>query len=236
MKIMNSKIGKSTLGVLVAGALAVSLAACSTPAEETTESSAPASSETSNETPDPTAVIDELGGVDTQVTLDQGFLDAITGLGLTPGVLGGATLTDGVLAFPITGGNVEYWDPELDYRPYVQGSIEHDGSGISLTAGDTVVELTDFRIDPGTSELFGTVTANGTEVGQDILIFDLNGSTLNPLEEGPNGEAILQGTEVYVSEDAAGLLNDTFGTDAVVGGREVGLLVGVAQITAVPAS
>lgn len=233
MKIMNSTLGKTTLGVLAAGALAFSLAACSTPAaEEPAETSA---SESSNETPDPTAVIEELGGVDTQVTLDQGFVDALGTLGLTPGVIGGATLTDGVLAFPITGGNVEYWDPDLGYRPYVQGSVEHDGSGISLTAGDITVELTDFRIDPGTSELFGTVSANGEEVGQDILIFELNGSTLNPLQEGPNGEAILQGTEVYVSEDAAGLLNDTFGTDAVEGGREVGLLVGVAQITAVPA-
>lgn len=233
MKIMNSTLGKTTLGVLAAGALAFSLAACSAPAEE--EPAETSASESSNETPDPTAVIEELGGVDTQVTLDQGFVDAITGLGLTPGVVGPATLTDGVLAFPITGGNVEYWDPELDYRPYVQGSVEHDGSGISLSAGGTTVELTDFRIDPGTSELFGTVSANGEEVGQDILIFELNGSTLNPLQEGPNGEAILQGTEVYVSEDAAGLLNDTFGTDAVEGGREVGLLVGVAQITAVPA-
>lgn len=232
MKIMHSTLGKTTVGVLAAGALAFSLAACSTPAaDEPAESSAAESTEA----PDPTAVIDELGGVDTQVALDQGFLDAITGLGLTPGVVGSATLTDGVLAFPITGGNVDYWDPDLGYRPYVQGSIEHDGSGISLSAGGTTVELTDFRIDPGTSELFGTVSANGEEVGQDILIFELNGSTLNPLQEGPNGEAILQGTEVYVSEDAAGLLNDTFGTDAVEGGREVGLLVGVATITAAPA-
>lgn len=235
MKIMNRTFGKTTIGLVAAGALAFSLAACSMSSEEPAESSSAPTTSESNETPDPTAVIDELGGVDTQVTLDQGFLDAITGLGLTPGVVGTATLTDGVLAFPITGGNVEYWDPDLGYRPYVQGSIEHDGSGISLSAGGTTVELTDFRIDPGTSELFGTVSANGEEVGQDILIFELNGSTLNPLREGPNGEAILQGTEVYVSEDAAGLLNDTFGTDAVVGGREVGLLVGVAQITAVPA-
>ena len=91
MKIMNSTLGKTTLGVLAAGALAFSLAACSTPAaEEPAESSSSASPE-STEAPDPTAVIEELGGVDTQVTLDQGFLDAITGLGLTPGVVGTAT-------------------------------------------------------------------------------------------------------------------------------------------------
>ena len=37
----------------------------------------------------------------------------------------------------------------------------------------------------------------------------------------------LEGTEVKISEPAAGLLNDTFGTDAV----EAGLLVGIAEIT-----
>ncbi len=234
MKLSSHKLGTGTLGIAAAGLLAFSLAACSAPATTPEDTSSPSAD--SNEVPEPTAAIDSLGGVDTKVTLDQGFVDAITGLGLTPGVVGTATLTDGVLAFPINGGNVEYWDPELDYRPYVQGSVEHDGSGISLSAGGTTVELTDFRIDPGTSELFGTVSANGAEVGQDILIFELNGSTLNPLQEGPNGEAILQGTEVYISPDAADLLNETFGTDAVKGGREVGLLVGVAEITAVPAA
>ena len=43
-------------------------------------------------------------------------------------------------------------------RPFVQGIIDHEGSGLSLTAGDTTVELTDFVIDPGTSELTGTVS------------------------------------------------------------------------------
>jgi hypothetical protein len=149
-------------------------------------------------------------------------------LGLTPGVIGGATLTDGVLAFPITGGNVDYYDPEESYRPYVQGSISHDGSGISLTAGDIVVELTDFRIDPGTSQLFGTVTANGEKVGDDIYIFNLDGSTLNPLAEDADGNAVLEGTTVLISPDAAELLNATFSTDAVTDE----LVVGIAKITA----
>ena len=38
---------------------------------------------------------------------------------------------------------------------------------------------------------------------------------------------VLQGTEVKISETAAGLLNETFNTDAVT----PGLLVGVATIT-----
>ena len=223
------KIYKSTIGIAAAAVLIGSLAACSTPAEEesTTPENSP-SAEAPAADPEPLASIPSLAGVDTQVTLDAGFVEALTTLGLTPGVLGGATLTDGVLAFPITGGNVDYYDPAEDYRPYVQGEIDHEGSGISLTAGDTVVELTDFVIDPGTSRLTGTVTANGELVGEDVFIFNLDGSTLNPLTEDADGNAVLEGTTVLISEDAAPLLNETFGTDAVTDE----LVVGIAKITA----
>ena len=219
---------KSTIGIAAAGLLVAGLAGCSTtPATSTTPAPAESSSSQAAD-PQPIATLTNLEGVDTQVTLDAGFVDAITGLGLTPGVLGTATLTDGVLAFPITGGNVDYYDPSESYRPYVQGTIAHDGSGISLTAGDTVVELTDFRIDPGTSQLFGTVTANGAEVGKDIYIFNLDGSTLKPAAADADGNTVLEGTTVLVSPDAAKLLNDTFGTDAVTDQ----LVVGIAKITA----
>jgi len=220
------KFHKIAISVATAGLLVGGLAACSTTAETPAETS-PSASE--NVTPEPVASIPALDGVDTQVTLDAGFVEALGTLGLTPGVIGGATLSDeGVLAFPITGGNVDYYDPAADYRPYVQGEIDHDGSGISLTAGDTVVELTDFVIDPGTSRLTGTVTANGEKVGDDIFIFNLDGSTLNPLETDADGNAVLEGTTVYVSPDAAELLNTTFGTDAVTDQ----LVVGIAKITA----
>jgi hypothetical protein len=223
------KLYKSTIGIAAAAVLIGSLAACSTPAEEeapTTEDSPSAEAPAAD--PEPIAQLTNLDGVDTQVTLDAGFVEALTTLGLTPGVIGGATLTDGVLAFPITGGDVDYYDPAEDYRPYVQGSIEHEGSGISLTAGDTVVELTDFVIDPGTSRLTGTVSANGEVVGEDVFIFNLDGSTLNPAEADADGNTVLEGTTVLISEDAAPLLNDTFMTDAVTDE----LVVGIAKITA----
>jgi hypothetical protein len=220
------KFTKMAVSLTSAGILVAGLAACSTTSSDTTESDAP--TETASSEPTPLASIPSLAGVDTQVTLDAGFVEALTTLGLTPGVIGGATLTDGVLAFPITGGNVDYYDPSESYRPYVQGEIDHAGSGISLTAGETVVELTDFVIDPGTSRLTGTVSANGAVVGEDVFIFNLDGSTLNPLEEDAEGNAVLEGTTVLISEDAAPLLNETFGTDAVTDE----LVVGIAKITA----
>ena len=222
------KFYKVTVGIAAATLLVGGLAACSTSTESNTGSSSSSSSPSASADPEPVASIPAHDGVDTQVTLDQGFVDALGTLGLTPGVTGTATLTDGVLAFPITGGNVDYYDPAEDYRPYVQGEIDHDGSGITLTAGDTVVGLSDFKIDPGTSRLTGTVTANGAEVGKDVYIFNLDGSTLKPLETDADGNAVLEGTTVYVSPDAAALLNKTFGTDAVTDQ----LVVGIAKITA----
>jgi hypothetical protein len=79
-------------------------------------------------------------------------------------------------------------------------------------------------IDPGTSELFGTVTANGKVAAENAKLFDLDGSTLKPLQvnEG-DGTAVLEGTTVLLSADAAALLNETFKTDALAGGFPIGI-------------
>lgn len=69
----------------------------------------------------------------TAVALDTGVTGALTTLGLTPGVVGSATLADGSVSFPITGGNVKHWEPGT-VDPSVQGEIMHDGSGLSLAA------------------------------------------------------------------------------------------------------
>lgn len=219
-------LSKITVALASASLLVVGLAACS--ASTPTDTSSSSSSPSAAADPKPIASIPALEGVDTQVTLDQGFVDALTTLGLTPGVTGTATLVDGALHFPITGGNVDYYDPTQKYRPYVQGEIDHMGSGITLTAGDTVVGLSDFKIDPGTSRLTGTVTANGTLVANDVFIFNLDGTTLKPLATDADGNAVLEGTRVLISSDAAALLNKTFNTTAVTDK----LLVGIAKITA----
>jgi len=176
--------------------------------------------------PKPVAQIDALSGQSTAVTLDSGFADALASLKVTPGVVGNATLANGAVSFPITGGNVTYYKPGST-SPYVTGDIQHDGSGLSLTAGKTVVDLTDFQIDPGTQKLYGDVAVNGKSAAKHAYIFHLDGSTLKPLQTGPKNTAILEGTKVEVSPDAAALLNKTFKTDGVTDN----LLVGIAKIT-----
>ncbi|HXH78546.1 hypothetical protein [Nocardioides sp.] len=197
-------------GIAAAAVLVVPLASCGSD-----ESSAP----------EPVAAIDDLSGESTAIALDKGFTDALTSLKLTPGVTGSAKLTDGSLIFPITGGNVSVFEPG-SVPNYVVGQIQHEGSGLSLSAGGTKVLLTNFNVDPGVSRVYGDVTVNGKVAATSAYLFQLNGSTLKPLQT-KGKTAILQGTKVLISKVAAPLLNDTFKTDAV----KPGLLVGVAKIT-----
>ncbi|WP_063008774.1 hypothetical protein [Nocardia kruczakiae] len=97
----------------------------------------------------------------------------------------------------------------------MQGDINHTGSGLSLTAGPATAQPTDFDIDPGASVLYGDVSVNGAPAATHALLFNLDGSTPQPLRNGPDDTAILQGIRVLLSKDAAGLLNKTFNTDAV---------------------
>jgi len=171
------------------------------------------------------AVVPALTGKNTQISLDQGFVDALGSLGLTPGTVGKGKLRNGTLRFPITGGNVSVYTPG-EVSPYVIGQIHHEGSGLTLSAGGTTVRLSNFNVDPGISRVYGDVAVNGKTAVSSAYLFRLNGNTLMPLQtEGST--AILEGTKVFVSGPAAALLNDTFGTDAVTDQ----LLVGVAKIT-----
>jgi hypothetical protein len=170
------------------------------------------------------ATVEDVTGNQTQVTLDQGFVDALGSLKLTPGVLGEAKLEDGALKFPITGGNVSVFTPG-EVSPYVIGQLFHDTSGLTLTAGDTTVELNNFVVDPAFSKVYADVEVNDEVAAQHAYVFQLDGRTLKPVEVA-GGVATLEGTKVMISEVAAGLLNDVFKTDAVT----PGLLVGIAKI------
>ena len=96
--------------------------------------------------------------------------------------VGTAELTKaGSLVFPITGGNVKYFEPGT-VSPYVQGEIDHDGSGLSLTAGGTKVDLENFVVDPGKSQLTGKVSVDGKTAAPSAPLFFLDGRTLQPLK------------------------------------------------------
>ena len=212
----------------VAAALAFTaiagLAACGSNEESTSETgpaAAPATASTA-----PVAKIDSLTGQGTSVTLDPSFLAGLTSLKLTPAPVGSAKIDGAVATFPITGGNVTYFTPG-SVTPYVQGKINHEGSGLSLTGGGTKVELTNFVVDPAGSVLTGKVTANGKVAAESAPLFFLDGRTLKPLQPGANDTAILEGTTVSLTKEAADLLNKTYNVTALTPFFKVG----VAKIT-----
>ena len=217
-----------TAAAALAAGLALTLAACGSDDEASTATGESSESATSTE---PVAAIDSLTGKQTAVTLDPGFLEGITSLQLMPATLGSATLdgATGVIAFPITGGNVEYYDPNGSVQPYVQGLVNHDGSGLQLTgANGTVVKLENFEGDPDESLLYGNVTVNDEVFAERADLFFLDGSTLNPLAEGTEaGTAVLEGTTVSLTKTAADALNTVFETDALAEFFKVG----IAEIT-----
>jgi hypothetical protein len=175
--------------------------------------------------PKPVASIVDLHGDSTAIKLDAGFASALQTLKLTPSMSGDGTLVDGSVVFPITGGNVTVFKPGA-VSPYVIGQIQHVGSGLVLTGGDTAVTLSNFNVDPGVSRVYGDVSVNGQVAATDAFLFQLDGRTLKPLQT-KGADAILTGTKVEISPVAAPLLDQTFGTTAV----KAGLLVGIATIT-----
>ena len=216
---------KKSAVLALALALPLTLAACGSDDEATTGSST-----TQNQTePSPAAAIDTLTGKQTAVTLDTGFLEGLTALKLTPATLGGAKLEGAVISFPITGGNVTYYDPASGVTPYVQGLINHDDSGLQLTgANGKVVKLENFVVDPAESVLTGKVTVDGAVFAESAPLFFLDGRTLNPLQVNADaGTAVLQGTTVSLTKTAADALNMVFETDALA----EFFTVGIAEIT-----
>jgi len=210
---------------IIATAAALALGATACGSDESSSSSGAGSG--SSEQAKPVADIPSLSGKSTAVALDPGFVDALTKLKLTPSPLGDATISEqGVASFPITGGNVKYFKPGT-VSPFVQGEIDHDGSGLQLKGGGKTVQLTDFVVDPGASVLTGKVTVDGKEAAASAPLFFLDGRTLKPLEAKDNGTAVLEGTTVKFKDESAQLLNDTFGVTALEGG----LPVGIAKIT-----
>jgi hypothetical protein len=222
---MNSKsVTRKSFVAAAALSAVIGLSACSSNDTDTAQAAdTSSSSQVSN--PTPAAVVPAVPGGTTAVALDAGFTDALTQLGLTPGTVGGATLdgATGTVTFPITGGTVTLYDRETGYRPWVQGVLFHEGSGLSLTAGGTTVELTDFTIDPGKpARLFGNVSVNGQLAVASAPLFNLDGSTLEPPTTDADGSAVLDGTTVKLAPEAAELLNSTFSTDALAGGFVIG--------------
>jgi hypothetical protein len=121
------------------------------------------------------------------------------------------------ITFPITSGYAEIHS-DLSHKPgYILGSIEHAGSGFTLAAGATKVELSDFVVDPGNSVLYGTVGATPM-----VPLLSLDGTNVKVSMDA--GNVLLDGTVAKLTDTAAGALNQAFKVDAIKAGTPLGVV------------
>ena len=178
---------------------------------------------------DKTTDISRLGGQSTNVALDASTVKALTGLGVKLGTYGTATLSGTTVSFPITGGFAAIHS-DTSYKPgYIVGSVIHQGSGITLSAGGKTVTLSDFVVDPGDSILTGTV--NG-KIGVPLLFLNGANVKVTPTSTGVN----LDGTVAELTSTAASALNQAFGTTALTAGIPLGVVHLVATASTVKGS
>jgi len=208
------------------GVLAVAGAACGSDKKDSSTSKGSASPD-ARQPADTVTAIPSLTGVGTSVALDAGTAGALKSLGVAVAPTGKATFeaSTSTITFPITSGYAEIHS-DTTHRPgNILGSVVHEGSGFSLTAGKTKVELSDFVVDPGNSMLYGTV---GGQPGVPLLFLD--GTNVKVSMEG--GNVVLQGTVAKLTDTAAGALDKAFKTDAIKAGLPLGVVRLVAKGTA----
>jgi hypothetical protein len=209
---------KATVTALVA-ALALFGAACgdNKSSDKTAATSTPAGT-------DNVTAIPSLSGVGTSVKLDSGTAGALKSLGVAIAPSGSATFDAGTstITFPITSGYAEIHSNPAFKPGYIVGSIAHSGSGFTLSAGATKVELSDFVVDPGNSMLYGSV--GGTPK---VHLLFLDGAAVKVSMEG--GNVVLDGTVAKLTDTAAGALNKAFKVDAIKAGLPLGVVHLVAK-------
>ncbi len=155
-----------------------------------------------------------VGGI-TSVTLTSA--SALAGLGLGVGGLGSAIISPGstgtpLAYFPVTGGSIN--------TASFAGSIQHAGSGLSLSSASATVNLTNFVIDTVGGTLSGNVAVGGSSLGV-VPLFNL----------GSSGVAVAP-FSLSLTSAAAGALTQVFGVPNLTG-----FLVGNANtipVTVVP--
>lgn len=210
---------KASIAALV-GALALAGAACGS----NSSSSKPATN-ASAQSKDTVTALPSLSGVGTSVKIDPGTADALKSLGVSLAPSGNATFdaATSTITFPITSGYAEIHSDHSFQPGYILGSIEHQDSGFTLTAGSTKVELSDFVVDPGNSLLYGTV--GGTPK---VPLLSLDGTNVKVGSDSA-GNVVLDGTVAKLTDTAATALDKAFNVTALKAGIPLGTVHLVAK-------
>ena len=128
--------------------------------------------------------IDQPAGGQTQLTLDQGFLDTLRTLQVDVQPVAPATMEGSTFSFPVSGGNVTV-DPQS--ADPLMGMLQHEG-GLQLSALGRSVEFTELMLD--------------AEAGQ--VTAEVNGRRIPLIDVGKRAADVArQADEVMVSQEAA---------------------------------
>jgi hypothetical protein len=209
---------------LIAG-LGLTAAACgsSSAGKSATSPTTSVSATSATAVTDTVTAIPSLRGVGTSVTLDPGTAAALKSLGVSVAPAGSATFdaATSTVTFPITSGYAEIHSNHSFSPGWIVGSIEHDGSGLTLSAGTTSLTVSNFVVDPGNSMLYATV---GTTNMVPLLVLD--GTDVKVSMDA--GTVVLDGTVAKLTQTAATAIDTTFKTTAV----KAGLILGTVHLVA----
>lgn len=162
----------------------------------------------------PEATQDVLPRGKTSVELSDSLVNALGSLNVQATGFGGTRIRNGVADFLITGGATDLDTTKVE--------ILHAG-GLTLSAGNTRVNLTDFVISnlDGRSVLTGTIIANNRVLTRAPL-FGLQVGGISVSDSGNSNNLDLTDVDVTLSGRAARILNRTFGVNAFTAGFSIG--------------
>lgn len=141
----------------------------------------------------------------TSLVLDPNAAAALTSLGVTPGIVDPAYSANGALNFPITNSVIS---------ALRRGSIAHSG-GISLTAGSTTVDLTNFWINLNSRDLSAVINGGARA---SILNLDFSQAKVSL----SRGVLTLGPVTARLTKAAADTLNQAFNVTAFTEGLTLG--------------
>ncbi|NJR65651.1 MAG: hypothetical protein HC772_10520 [Leptolyngbyaceae cyanobacterium CRU_2_3] len=162
----------------------------------------------------PEATQDVLPQGKTSVDFSDGFVDALGSLKVRASGFGSTKIKNGVADFLITGGATDLDTTKVE--------ILHAG-GLTLKAGQTKVNLTDFSISNlgDQTVLTGAVTVNNNLVGR-VSLFDLEIGSVATSAARKRTNLDLKDVNVSLTSGAADTLNQVFGVSAFTAGFNIG--------------
>ena len=142
----------------------------------------------------------EIIGNETRVELTSApTLIGTLGLAIQPVGTAAIEAVGPTAVFPVTGGTIDDITGEL--------LVEHDGSGLSLSAGTTSLLLLNFLIDTENTQILGDAVTIAPDMGGDLQAAALNNIPLFNLD----------GLNLLLTGTAAGAIDSLFGVPGLTG-------------------